>query len=136
MDFLNWIRDMLWPKISDIRDLDDAKFLCYYGVGASILCAALTFFLAGKGYLDPATIISTFVVIIIAWGIYKFSRIAALSGLILYTFSTIIRVMTVELRILLSPLSVIIFIIVFGGYLNGVRGTFLYHRYLRKEKLD
>jgi hypothetical protein len=133
MDFLKWIMEMLWPGISDTKKLDDAKFLSYYGVGASILCAALTFFLTDKEFLNPITIIASSIVLIIAWGIYRFSRIAAVCGLTLYVFSTIVRAMTVEMRILLSPLSVILFIIVFGGFLNGVRGTFLYHKYMKMK---
>jgi hypothetical protein len=65
----------------------------------------------------------------IAWGIYRLSRIAAVLGLVVYGLGQVLMWIEIGLQIQgIWLLTLIVF-----GFINGIRGTFAYHRLRREE---
>jgi hypothetical protein len=68
---------------------------------------------------------------LIAWGIYRMSRVAAVAGLVLY----IIERIAMHIALGKSHISGIFVTVLFlFAFINAVRGTFAYHRMRNAEK--
>ncbi len=67
---------------------------------------------------------------IIAWGIYRMSRVAAVAGLVGYSLEKIYMQATLGSKVG-SGLFVAVIIIL--AFINAVRGTFAYHRMKRGD---
>jgi hypothetical protein len=68
---------------------------------------------------------------LIAWGIYRMSRVAAVAGLVLY----IIERIAMHIVLGKSHISGIFVTVLFlFAFINAVRGTFAYHRMRNAEK--
>jgi hypothetical protein len=124
---LNW----LWR---DIVDTETAKKAAREGFWAAVIGAVLNtvialLSLAGIRLFnaDIWFLIDTVIIGIIALGIYRMSRIAAVAGLANYIIAQIF------LWIDTGPSSIVVLIIFAKMFLNSIRGTFAYHKY-RKEK--
>jgi hypothetical protein len=68
---------------------------------------------------------------LIAWGIYRMSRVAAISGLVLYIIERI------DMHVMMgkSHISGIFVTVMFlFAFINAIRGTFAYHRMQDAEK--
>ena len=64
----------------------------------------------------------------IAWGIYKMSRVAAVAGLVLYVAEQILMRMDNPKA---SGSGIFLAVVIVLAFINGVRGTFAYHRFHR-----
>jgi hypothetical protein len=64
----------------------------------------------------------------IGLGIYKFSRFAAIAGVALYWVERIFM-FSMQGEEAFTGLSIYLVIIFTFGFVNGIRGTFAYHRF-------
>ncbi|MFD3157363.1 hypothetical protein ACFIJ5_10950 [Haloimpatiens sp. FM7330] len=118
-----------------ITSMETAKKVASQGVIASIFIAIITTIsialsMSGHAILDVDywTFIDVGLVLIIAFGIHKMSRIAAILGLVFYTAE---KVMAIVLSGGRFSFLIIVFII---AYIEGIRGTFAYHKYKKQAK--
>lgn len=124
----------IWPNVDDAGA---AKNAARQGWSAAFLCAAVT--VAGVFInwneskidwlpADPWALVDAFLFTIIGWGvIQKTSRVAAVAGLLLYFFE---RLYAWSIHGVKSPVVAIILTLMF---VNAVRGTFAYHKYVKRE---
>jgi hypothetical protein len=122
MDLLTWF----WPKVSDRKN---AQFAITEAFFAAAVVAALTaIFTAVEALKDtaeglgPEGFVSAIVFAGVGFGIYRRSRIAAVSGLVLYLVGRAYAWVKVGPNFGAIPLLVTL------ALLNGVRGTFAYHK--------
>ena len=101
------------------------------GLGAAMICAVVTSIFivlrltAGISATEETLwrLVEASLFGIIALGIYQMSRIAAISGLILYILERVVLWMTMGSK---NPVLAIVFTLAF---VNGVRGTLGYYRF-------
>lgn len=121
-----------WPQISDITSAEEAA---KQGVWASLLMTFVTTgaVLVGKltGFqflgVETSSLVDAGLFALIAWGINRNSRFAAVCGLLLYLLE--------QLMLILSSGftgATVVTVILVLMYITSIRGTFAYHR-LRKE---
>ncbi len=120
MDFKN-IQEFLWPTI---KDAESAKKAAEQGLMAAALYFVLSFgfFLSSEYFIAAG--LSVLIVAVCGYGARRMSRVAAVVGLIFVVpgiLGSAAQGQTVAM------LSMIIISLLF---LNAVRGTFLYHRYV------
>ena len=123
---INWI----WPKIAD---LETAKGAARLGFWVAILGAVIATVFAVFKILDSNlwTLIDAAIFALIAWGINKMSRFAAMAGLTFYLIEQRNILLTFELQQL--PLIAIFMLL----YIHSIRGTFAYHKFtISKPKSD
>jgi len=115
-----------WPKVSDRKN---AQFAITEAWVVSAALAVITALLATVEVLRPETdgpgaeaFVTPIVFAGIAFGIYRKSRLAAISGLALYLAGRVYVLATV------GPRVGFINILVALAFLHGVRGTFAYHK--------
>lgn len=126
--------NFLWPPIDDI---EDAKKAAHIGAGCAFLVAIITAIftsLSLRGMkLFPGLNASSFVdvglFLMIGFFIYRYSRIAAVAGLLLYAGEQILMMKTMGFRFSLIPLFFTC------HFISGVRGTFDYH-HMKKSELQ
>ena len=126
----------LWPAVDT---LEGAKFANRMGFWAAIFCASATLALAVLGVLgvqlfreygldfDLWNLLDVYLYSLIAWGLWRRSRIAAVGGLLLYVGGTIYQ-WIVRVR---PPngMEVVWAVIITLWFTSGVRGTFAYRRF-------
>jgi len=117
-----------WPDLSDI---DGAKDACRLGMWCAIIVASITALFAviallGKSFMgvSPMALVDAVLFGVIAFGIHKYSRFAAVAGFALYLLEKVYAV--IQQGPLASGVLGIIFLI---GFLNAMRGTFAYHKF-------
>ena len=127
------MRQWIWPEI---QDTEDAKKVSHAAAGAALFCAIVTAVVSylsmqghalfkGFGVQTFADVIAFFLV---AVGLFRMSRIAALVGLVLYVGGQVLMIKQVGLR---APFVTILFSLYF---INSVRATFAYHEFRKLEK--
>jgi hypothetical protein len=134
---------LTFPKIVT---LSDAQSTGRQGTWAAFLIAGIMSFMALASILgrlpedfprDGWMLIDATIFGLVAWGIYRMSRVAAALGLILYILERIaMHIMMVMMgQSHQSYISSIFatFILLFA-FINAVRGTFAYHRMKNAEK--
>lgn len=128
-------KDPNHQQMPPIRSLSDARGLAKVSAGASIFSAVVTMLLVffGDGKIvDSLALIDCGILLILAWGTYKMWRSAAVGALLLFLISKIMLLVTLgqsgNLHIGMA-FSMVIFLVM---YINGVRGTFAYHRILQR----
>src|SRR5215472_14457455 len=99
-----------WPEITD---LDIARKVALQGVWAALFVAGVTFVEVGIFGL-------------LAIGIWRMSRVAALLALILFVLEKIWAFQDGQ-----RPAGVIVAIVIIFGFLNAVRATFRYRQLLK-----
>jgi len=119
-----------WPKITDEAS---AKKTAKQGMVAAIYVAASTSIVAllkSKGF-DDWSLIDAAIFAIIAYGIYKVSRTAAVVGFTLFLLSS--RIFLWVRHGLGGDIVAIMFsfiaILVTLAFINSMRGTFAYHKF-------
>lgn len=124
---------LIWPKIADI---ETAIKMTRLGFLASIFCGILPLFasiphMAQGGSLY--SLITAMVFGIIAWGIHRKSKGAAIFGLIFYIHTSIYDWVAHPREIALDILAYLffrlLFILVFTA---SIRGAFVYHKLVEK----
>jgi len=120
--------DWIWPKVTD---LELAKEASRQGFWAAIVVSAVTSALAVLGHLgfqilgfNLWALIDAALFAIIASGIYRMSRTAAVAGLGLYLIEKIHLALTHGAQ---APVATLIFTLMF---INSIRGTFAYRRFI------
>jgi hypothetical protein len=124
---LNW----LWPQITDS---ESARSAARGGRTAAIICAAVTLvftmiaisrikFSQGLG-LTVLSLADVFLFGIVAWGIHRMSRTAAVLGLLLYGAERLMAGNATKAIYFTIVLTLL--------FINGIRGTFAYHQYKTK----
>jgi len=125
-----------WPPVSDIAL---ARSAAIQGVGAALVIAVCSLIFAGMVAADVGLfselgfdssqawdlVFGAAVYFAIAWGIHRSSRIAAVLGLVLYLLDRAVMLGQ------LSPkfgIGLVVALPVLVAFVNGVRGTFAYHR--------
>lgn len=126
----------LWPQITDEEDA--VHVARSQGTGVSIFCAVVTgiiVLLAVNGIevlpgIGISAIADVVVLLIIAAGIHRMSRIAAVIGLIYYVVN---RFYMIALSPGTSKVPFVVLLLVLA-YINTVRATFLYHHFVKKNR--
>lgn len=122
IDHLRWA----WP---DVTWESGAFFATQQGVfaGTIIVCIDCTAMglslLAAQPIIDALHVIGALAFMLIAYGINKRSRIAAVSGLLLYLLESALLPASPDYRLWLLQLLLGVM------FVNALRGTFAYHRY-------
>jgi hypothetical protein len=123
-----------WPDVDDLDSAQDAAhkaaYFAWTAAGFTLL-----FLVLFVNPLDAKMFAIIFITLVEAalyavsgWQVYKFSRAWAVAGLVLYTLDLVAALIYFG-PVLIGAMR-IVFII---GFVNGVRGTFAYHR-LRQEE--
>jgi hypothetical protein len=119
-----------WPQVTNI---ESARNAAMQGCWAAVLGAAITAlfaiasfygFQAVKG-IDAYALVDAVLLLVLAWGIWKMSRTAALIALIYFVGS---KLLIISENGIGNPIMMIIFGLF---YINSVRGTFAYQNYKR-----
>lgn len=123
----NWI----WPQITDS---ESARSAAHGARTAALLCAGLTLVftvlaMAGIEFfqslgLNAWSLADVVLFLLVAWGIHRMSRTAAVLGLLLYVAEKLMAGNGAK-----GIIMTIVFTLLFIG---GVRGTFAYHQYKTK----
>jgi hypothetical protein len=123
---MNLLAAWFWPKVSDRKN---AQFAITEACLVAVALALITAILATADVLRPSTegpgaeaIVSPVVFAGIAFGIYRKSRLAAISALVLYLAGRGYAWVKVGPNIGFIPVLVAL------AFLHGVRGTFAYHK--------
>jgi len=128
------ISDRAYQYIT-IVDEGSAKKVSRQGFWAALLLAIYHTFMV-IWYPSILSIVSywaftdTVIYSLIAWRIYKMSRVAAVFGLIVYLYSVLFPFFfsdAGELSVVDAFLATLFTVL----FINGIRGTFAYHRYRR-----
>lgn len=123
----NWI----WPSVSTLESAKEATRQAFWG---AMICGIATFVVVilakmeVEGFLkfnlNLSALIDSFLFLIIALGLWKNSRIASVSGLALYLLER------VDMWFRYGPTNPIISMLFIMAFINGIRGTFSYHKLL------
>lgn len=117
-----------WPDVSTI---ESAKTAARQGMWAAIVVAGFTVVfvllaLGGAdglaGTVDETALIDAAVFALIAFGIYRFSRTAAVLGVVIFVVERIYLWSVIGVK---AP---IVAIIITLAFISSIRGTFAYHK--------
>jgi hypothetical protein len=119
-----------WPEVDSS---DGAKGAAHQGAGSAVIVAGVTTLFSvlaifGVQILpgfSPASLIDAGLFAIVAWRIYKMSRIWAVLGLVFFVGE---RVYSLYLRGLTGAGGLVVGVILLFGFISGVRGTFAYQK--------
>src|SRR5271168_2964523 len=110
-----------WPDVSEI---DGAKSAIQYGMWCAIIVAGFTTVAASVGllgvtlfHIPPSAFLDAVIFAVIAYGLHRQSRTAAVAGLLLYLLEKIYAVMQTGSILGVGALGVVILF----GFFNGVR---------------
>ncbi len=113
---------VFWPTMDDA---ESAKKAAQYGFTVAAIIAvvtAITAFFGNRWNLIDAVLFA-----VIGFGIIKMSRVAAIAGVSLVILQMIYRLLN-NSQIGIAPILALFFI-------NSIRGTFAYHKFM-KEKVQ
>lgn len=117
-----------WP---DVSDLDGAKDATRYGMWCAMLVSGVTALFAILSSLGirlmgitPAALLDAVIFAAIAYGLFKYSRFAAVAGFGFFLLEKIYAFITTGSILGVGVLGVIILF----GFLNGIRGAFAYQK--------
>ena len=123
----------IWPVIVDV---ETARRVSRQGFWAATWVAGVTALLALLSTLgvniwnfDLYALVDALIFAIIGWGIHRLSRTAAVAGICLYLLERAYMWATFGPK---NPFVAAIFILMF---INGVRGTFAFHKFSREAML-
>src|SRR6267378_1206545 len=119
-----------WPSVSD---LEGAKKAAHEGAGAAVFVAAVTTLFSVLAIFDirilpgfsPLSLVDGGLFAIVAWRIYRMSRAWALAGLLGYVSE---RAYSIYAHGATATAGWVVGVVILLGFVNGVRGTFAYHR--------
>lgn len=113
--FYSW-----WPKLTNEKDAKDASV---QGVFAAGLNAVATTLFVATGGIPTTSLLDAAVFAAIGFGIYKMSRIAAVTGLLAYVAERLVTPTNI-----FSGANLIMMIALTMCFINAVRSTFAYHK--------
>lgn len=123
-ELINWS----WPFITDTETAIKASRQGFWAAILSAIATALMIFL---GTFDIARLIHVILFAVLAIGIYKMYRTAAVVVLCVYLLERIIIWYTHGVPD--NILRFVIFSVLILMFINAIRGTFAYHRYIEIE---
>jgi len=119
-----------WPDVSEI---DGAKSAIQYGMWCAIIVAGFTTVAVSLGlvgvtlfHIAPSALFDAALFAVIAYGLHRHSRTAAVAGLLLFLLEKIYTVMQTGSIFGVGALGVVFLF----GFFNGVRGAFAFHKLL------
>lgn len=121
-----------------IESLSDAQEVGRQGTWTACFVAGMTALFALVSMFAPLplgfpvsgwSLIDAVIMGIIAWGIHRLSRIAALAGLIYYIIGQVYMFSASAGKYKVSFITILITL----AFVNSVRGTFAYHRLQKTE---
>jgi len=123
---MNW----WWPSVSD---LEGAKKAAHSGAGAAVFVAAVTALFSVLAIFgiqilpgfSALSLVDAALFAIVAWRIYKMSRAWAVVGLLLFIYE---RVYAFYVHGAPAMGGIVVGVIIWLGFTNGVRGTFAYRK--------
>jgi hypothetical protein len=127
------VKGFWWPEIDDV---DSAKRAAAKGTAAAILCAGITLLVIMLNQtdvlknldinlnIDSSAILDVFLFAGIAFGISKYSRFAAVSGLVLYLLERFYAITQTG-----NSGGMVMTILLILFFINGVRGCYAYHQF-------
>ena len=124
-----------WPKITNIADAAKASDQGFWAAvlvaGITTVIATITVFSGREiAAINPYAYIDAALFALIAWRIRRRSRAFAVVGLVLFLFEKIHQ-FSVEPQIAsVGAIMAIFFVLLF---INGIRGTFAFHRLAQKS---
>lgn len=126
-----------WPTFGNIADAEQAS---NQGFWAAVFCAVVTAVVATISLLSNHTVmgINAFAyadvlfLAIIAWRIRARSRVFAVIGLALFVFEKIFQFATQPQ----AYFGIFMAVVLLFCFINGVRGTFAYHRMLAAKSQE
>lgn len=121
---LSWI----WPDVLDENSAKWAAKSAFYA--ASIVAIMTTIIAVSSEVIDIIALSEAIIFAIIAFGILKMSRVAAVCGLSIYILEKIYAWIIMENRITVSSFFILLFL------LHGVRGAFAYHKHKTRRIND
>lgn len=123
------VNNFWWPEITDLKT---AKHVAYYGIWAALVNAGLTTFFVVLGLfgvriveIDFLAMIDVVIFLLIAFGIYKLNKIAAVAGLLFYILEVLLSISSNGFSFGFMRIFLVFL------YINAVRGTFIYHKLLK-----
>lgn len=138
ISFSRW-KDWIWPEISHAGIAKEAARQGFWiATFIAVFNAILSIFghfgiqilqIIGIEDFDLWGLLDSALFAIIAWRIWKMSRIAAIAGLALYGFGRIDVFLTYGTYFVLRATTIIFAI----AFLNSIRGTFAYHKFIKKQ---
>lgn len=120
-------RGWIWPDVSDENSSKDASKQGLWAAGFVATITSLMAFSGAMGF-DQSAFVDAFLFVIIGFGIYRFSRTAAIAGLGLYIVERIYAWSTVGVK------NAAIAAILILMFVNSIRGTFSYHKIMRQKQ--
>ena len=119
-----------WPSVETEVE---ARGAAYQGAGAAVFVASVTGLFSVLAMFDirilpgfsPLSLVDAGLFAIMAWRIYRMSRAWALVGLLGYVSE---RAYSIYVHGATATAGWIVGVIILLGFVNGVRGTFAYHR--------
>ena len=126
------IRNWIWPSLSNVTVVRQAA---HQGTWAAVLVALMPALLAAvslvektPSQIDTWAFVDTLQFAVIAFAIYKMSRVAAILGLTIYLIQRIVIWATV------GSDNIILTSMIMLAFVNSVRGTVVYHRLVKIPK--
>lgn len=122
-------RNVFWPAVGTV---DEAKKAASYGMGSAIVVAVFTAGFATWAVVSRSTVLrfvdawaylDAVLFSLVAWGIHKESRVAAVVGLALYLLEKAYQIQTTGT---FQGAVMAVFLTLF--FVSGVRGTFALRR--------
>jgi hypothetical protein len=118
----------LWPKISDA---ESARRAAMRGCWAAVISAVVTALVVAAGLygletvqgVDAYALVDVALLVLLAWGIRKMFRTAAVIALVYFVGS---KVLLYSANGVGNPIVFIVFCLL---YINGVRGTYAYRQF-------
>jgi len=125
----------LWPKITDV---ESSKKAAKQGILVFVFCIVVTSVALIMSYfqnkavlgMNSYALVDLVLFVIIAFGMYKMSRLAAVCGLILYVIERIVTVNN------MNGVSFIVMFVLIMMLINCIRGTFAYHDFMVVEQAE
>ena len=120
-------RNGLWPEI---RDEDSARYAAKQGMVGALVVAGVTALVSFLGTMGFSlwSLLDAAVFVAIGVGIWRMSRAAAVAGLVVFLIE---RVQMAAAHPDQASKGVVMGVIITIAFINGIRGTFAYHRFTR-----
>jgi hypothetical protein len=132
-DIVMSINERLWP---DVDDEKQAKAAARYGFYACVGIIVVSIAMSFLGNVEwSAWILEGMLFAVIGFFIYRFSRVAAICGLILYVGERIILLVEQGAK-MPSGLTLYLMIVFTFAFINSIRGTFAYRRFLKRQPIS
>ena len=124
----------IWPDVSTI---DGAKDACRLAMWCATFVGGLTILFAILSVLGirlfgttPYAFVDAALLGAIAFGLYKYSRVAAVAGFALFLLEKVITFVQTGSILGVGAIGIVILI----GFFNGIRGTFAYAKLSREAQ--